>query len=175
MNSLKLSFLSALLTTTALSAAETNVVDAIGLGYVDDGTGFTNGWYVCNMDHYAKDRHYALRFSTTKDEEEYVLSPVFDRPVTRIDLSVCSSASNAVRYLAFTPLRDGIAVSNLTQLCAASPKNYSFNQQTITWPYSARVTSFRIDLTEGKSTGWGIWKMAVIFDDPQRGTSIIVR
>ena len=167
----------------ALPAAETNVVDAIALGRL--GTGVSDdGWTAAGLDNYAASSDSALRFNAKDDR---LVSPVFPRPVTRVVLrAMSSSAANrrlaftsssaANRRLAFTPLRgDGTAATNLTRRCAYSPSRYAFPEQTLAWPWSARVTAFRVQLEGGGSTGWGIKALSVVFDDPAPGTAVVVR
>lgn len=155
----------------AFSASETNAVDVIALGRLGTGTS-PNGWYAYELDNYAESSASALRFNT---KDDYLDSPVFTRPVTRIVLQVRSSSA-AHRRLAFTPLRsNGSAATNLTRLCAYSPTDSSFPEQTLTWPWSAHVTKFRVRLEGDSTTAWGIKTMSLVFDDPAPGTAVVIR
>ena len=155
----------------ALPAAETNVVDAIALGRL--GTGVSDdGWTAAGLDNYAVSSDSALRFNARDDS---LVSPAFARPVTRIVLQVRSSSA-AHRRLAFTPLRsNGSAATNLTRLCDYSPTDSSFPEQTLTWPWSAHVTKFRVRLEGDSTTAWGIKTMSLVFDDPAPGTAVVIR
>ena len=155
----------------ALPAAETNVVDAIALGCL--GTGVSDdGWTAAGLDNYAASSDSALRFNA---KDDLLVSPVFPRPVTRVVLRAMSSSA-ANRRLAFTPLRgDGTAATNLTRLCAYSPTRSAFPEQTLAWPWSARVTKFRVRLEGDSTTAWGIKTMSLVFDDPAPGTAVVIR
>lgn len=163
-------FALATLAQPVLRAASTNVVDAIALGRI--GTGVSpDGWTVSGVNNYSDSYKFALRFDT---KDDLVQSPVFANPVTRVLLKA-SSSSAAGRRLAFTPVRDDAARTNLTRLCAYSKTKNVFLAQTLSWPRNAGVHAFRIHLEGGGNTGWGILEMSVIFDDPASGTVISLR
>lgn len=157
----------------ALPAAETNVVDAVALGKIGTGTS-ADGWLVGGVTNYAASAHEALRLDT---KDDFLVSPVFARPITRIIVKVKSSSPSG-RQLAFTPLRDGAPVERLRRLCAHTATSSSFREQTIDWPYGARVGSFRMSLEggeKGSKTNWGVWQMSVVAGDPATGTAVVVR
>lgn len=158
------------LVSVALEAAETNRVDVISLGRL--GTGWSNdGWQVSSVTNYSASYSSALRFNI---KGSYALSPVFAEPITRIDLQTISSA-DSLRRLAFTPLAGGIAQTNLTRLCAYSATKNIFVHQSLTWPRSANVRSFRIQLEGNGGTAWGIRSMTILSLDPPRGTYLSLR
>ena len=162
------------LAANTLPAAETNAVDVIALGRIstDGSTGVSNdGWTVSGVNNYSESYKSALRFNA---KDDFVQSPAFARPVTRILLETVSS-TNAHRRLAFTPLRGDVAQTNLTRLCAYSPTKNIFRAQTLSWPRSAGVRAFRIQLEGAGSTNWGIRTMTLVSDDPAPGTVVSLR
>lgn len=146
-----------------LRAAFTNEVDVISLGRSE--TDFTDlGWRVTSVTNYGESYRNALRFNVKGSRAE---SPVYPTPVTRVVLQTVSS-SNALRRLTFTPYRAGVALTNHVRYCAYSPTKNIFVSQTLSWPYAAKVDSFRISLEQGGSTAWGISHLTVYGDDPPR-------
>ena len=153
-----------------LPAAETRVVDVISLGRL--GTGLSaDGWEVSSVTNYGDSYSNALRFNV---KASVAISPVFDAPVTRIRLQTISS-TNAYRCLTFTPLRDGVADTNLARTCTYSRTKNVFLEQTLEWPRTERVRVFRIELVGSGATAWGVRQMTVISDDPACGTVITLR
>lgn len=88
---------------------------------------------------------------------------------------VTISSSDAARRLTVTPLREGVAATNLSRACTYSSTAYRLTEQKLTWPRGANVRSFRLQLEGGGSTGWGIRAMSVISDDPAPGLVLSVR
>ena len=146
-----------------LRAAFTNEVDVISLGRSETEL-LDLGWRVTSVTNYGESYRNALRFNVKGSRAE---SPVYPAPVTRVVLQTVSS-SNALRRLTFTPYRAGVALTNHVRYCAYSPTKNIFVSQTLSWPYAAKVDSFRISLEQGGSTAWGISHLTVYGDDPPR-------
>lgn len=146
-----------------LRAAFTNEVDVISLGRSETEL-LDLGWRVTSVTNYGESYRNALRFNVKGSLAE---SPVYPTPVTRVVLQTVSS-SNALRRLTFTPYRAGVALTNHVRYCAYSPTKNIFVSQTLSWPYAAKVDSFRISLEQGGSTAWGISHLTVYGDDPPR-------
>lgn len=146
-----------------LRAAFTNEVDVISLGRSETEL-LDLGWRVTSVTNYGESYRNALRFNVKGSRAE---SPVYPAPVTRVVLQTVSS-SNALRRLTFTPYRAGVALTNHVRYCAYSPTKNIFVSQTLSWPYAAKVDSFRISLEQGGSTAWGISHLMVYGDDPPR-------
>ena len=147
----------------SLRAAFMSEVDVISLGRPE--TDVTElGWSVNLVTNYGKSYRNALRFNV---QESWAKSPVYPAPVTRVVPQTVSS-SNALRRLTFTPMGSGVERSNHVRYCAYSPTKNIFVSQTLSWPYGAKVDSFRISLEQGGKTAWGISHLTVYGDDPPR-------
>ena len=152
--------LSLSLLNVGLRAAFMSEVDVISLGRPETDVAEL-GWSVNLVTNYGKSYRNALRFNV---QESWAKSPVYPAPVTRVVLQTVSS-SNALRRLTFTPIRAGVELTNHVRYCAYSN---IFVSQTLSWPYGAKVDSFRISLEQGGRTAWGISHLTVYGDDPPR-------
>lgn len=155
--------LSLSLLNVGLRAAFMSEVDVISLGRPETDVAEL-GWRVTSVSNYGESYRNALRFNVKESQAE---SPVYPAPVTRVVLQTVSS-SNALRRLKFTPIRAGVELTNHVRYCAYSPTKNIFVSQTLSWPYGAKVDSFRISLEQGGRTAWGISHLTVYGDDPPR-------
>lgn len=137
------------------SAATANAVDVAALSSC--GTGVTNGWIVSGIDAYSGKANFRLNANSDRID-----SPLFDHAIQSIVLDVKSS-SQANRRLAFIPLSADTPLSHKARVCEYSPTDSSYVRQTISFPRSDDVRSFRIALDEGGgSTSWGVSCMEVV-------------
>jgi hypothetical protein len=143
----------------AAAGAATNVVDVAALAAC--GTGTTNGWTVANVTSYAGTANFRLNSKTGR-----VVSPVFAEPVKAILVAVRSSSQSG-RRLVFTPLADGVSVTEQQHACAHTASDERYEPQEIEFPRACDVRQFQISLeSDGSTTAWGVSSMKVVTFDP---------
>lgn len=144
----------ALLTVLA-SAAAADVVDVAALSSC--GTGVTNGWTVSGIDAYSGKANFRLNANSDRID-----SPLFGHAIQSVVVDVKSS-SQANRRLALIPLAADTPLSHKARTCEYSPTDSSYVRQTLSFPRSDDVRSFRIALDDGGgSTSWGVSYMEVV-------------
>jgi len=144
----------AILTALAVVSATAEVLSVDVGAWAQTGTGVTpSGWTVTNIDAYADGS------AKIKEDDDRVVSPLYQGVITQLVMSVKASSVDLKRFLTVVPEVANSGAQNLTAQAVDS-----YTNQVFLWTQEEGVRRFRLQNIGKYVSGWAVRSLDVYID-----------